>query len=91
MLAIAVVLLLTDRLVLRRDALDAAAPPAKSIAILPFDDLSPGHDHGYFSAGLAEELLNALAKVHGEGKARTGDLSGSATTREFTDAVIAAL
>ena len=62
-LAIAVVLLLTDRLVLRRDALDAAAPPAKSIAILPFDDLSPGHDHGYFSAGLAEELLNALAKV----------------------------
>jgi TolB-like protein/Flp pilus assembly protein TadD len=32
---------------------------------LPFDDLSPAHDHGYFSAGMAEELLNALAKVQG--------------------------
>jgi TolB-like protein/Flp pilus assembly protein TadD len=40
-----------------------ASPPAKSIAVLPFEDLSPGHDHGYFSAGMAEELLNALARV----------------------------
>jgi len=36
-----------------------------SIAVLPFDDLSPGHDHAYFASGLAEELLNALAKVQG--------------------------
>jgi TolB-like protein/Flp pilus assembly protein TadD len=37
--------------------------PAKSIAVLPFEDLSPAHDHGYFSAGMAEELLNALTRV----------------------------
>jgi TolB-like protein/Tfp pilus assembly protein PilF len=35
----------------------------KSIAVLPFADLSPGHDQEYFSDGMAEELLNALAKV----------------------------
>jgi isocitrate dehydrogenase (NAD+) len=39
----------------------------------------------------ARKFENALAKVHGEGKTRTGDLAGSATTREFTDAVISAL
>jgi len=41
------------------------AIPDKSIAVLPFEDLSPAHDHGYFSAGMAEELLNALARVQG--------------------------
>ena len=37
----------------------------KSIAILPFNDLSPGKDHAYFAEGIAEELLTALAKVDG--------------------------
>ena len=42
----------------------AAAPISKkSIAVLPFTDLSPSHDQEYFSDGMAEELLNALAKV----------------------------
>ena len=66
-LVVAVVLLLTNAFVWKRGAglqgEAASAIPAKSIAVLPFEDLSPGHDHGYFSAGLAEELLNALAKV----------------------------
>ena len=35
----------------------------KSIAVLPFTDLSPGHDQEYFSDGIAEEILNALAQV----------------------------
>ena len=34
-----------------------------SIAVLPFVDLSPGGDQGYFSDGLAEELLNVLTQV----------------------------
>jgi TolB-like protein/predicted Zn-dependent protease len=37
----------------------------RSIAVLPFTDLSPGKDHDYFSDGIAEEVLNALAKVDG--------------------------
>lgn len=37
--------------------------PAASIAVLPFDDLSPGKDKDYFCEGMAEEILNALCKV----------------------------
>jgi serine/threonine-protein kinase len=36
-----------------------------SIAVLPFADLSPGHDQDYFSDGVAEEILWALSKVEG--------------------------
>src|SRR5687768_5166046 len=41
----------------------AAAPDAKSIAVLPFADMSPAKDQEYMSDGIAEELLNLLAKV----------------------------
>jgi TolB-like protein len=49
----------------------AAATPAgsaiseKSIAVLPFTDMSEKHDQEYFSDGLAEELLDQLAKTPG--------------------------
>jgi TolB-like protein/Flp pilus assembly protein TadD len=33
-----------------------------SIAVLPFTDLSPGGDQAYFADGIAEEILNLLAK-----------------------------
>ena len=36
---------------------------SKSIAVLPFADLSPQRDQQYFSDGIAEEILNALAHV----------------------------
>ncbi len=39
------------------------AIPEKSIAVLAFADLSPQHDQEYFSDGIAEEILNALAQV----------------------------
>jgi TolB-like protein/tetratricopeptide (TPR) repeat protein len=35
----------------------------KSVAVLPFTDLSEKHDQEYFSDGLAEELIDALTKV----------------------------
>ncbi|HSM29644.1 MAG TPA: hypothetical protein VK854_03010 [Woeseiaceae bacterium] len=35
----------------------------RSIAVLPFADLSPGGDQAYFSDGVAEEILNLLAQV----------------------------
>jgi len=41
------------------------APPAASIAVLPFTDMSPSKDQGYFSDGVAEEILNVLARVDG--------------------------
>jgi TolB-like protein/Flp pilus assembly protein TadD len=36
-----------------------------SIAVLPFADMSPGHDQEYFADGVAEEILNALAHLDG--------------------------
>ena len=35
----------------------------KSIAVLPFSDLSPNRDHDYLSDGIAEEILTALSKI----------------------------
>ncbi len=43
----------------------AAAAPAASVAILPFADISPAHDHEYFCDGIAEEIINALCCVRG--------------------------
>src|SRR5437870_3289799 len=40
-------------------------PPDKSIAVLPFVDLSPAKDQEYFCDGISEEVLDALAKVDG--------------------------
>jgi adenylate cyclase len=43
--------------------LPPATPTEKSIAVLPFADLSPGKDHDYLSDGIAEEILTALSKI----------------------------
>jgi adenylate cyclase len=37
--------------------------PVKSIAVLPFVDLSQAHDQEYFCDGISEEILGALAKI----------------------------
>ncbi len=39
--------------------------PAKSIAVLPFVDMSQARDQEYFCDGISEEILDALAKVEG--------------------------
>ena len=40
-------------------------PDPASIAVLPFDDLSPDGDRSYFSDGIAEEILNVLVGIDG--------------------------
>jgi TolB-like protein/tRNA A-37 threonylcarbamoyl transferase component Bud32 len=40
-------------------------PPEKSIAVLPFLDLSQAKDQEYFCDGMSEEILHALAKIDG--------------------------
>jgi adenylate cyclase len=42
-----------------------AEAPIRSVAVLPFADLSPGGNNEYFSDGLTEELLNVLARMKG--------------------------
>ncbi len=49
----------------RIDVAEATNSAEKSIAVLPFSDLSPAKDHDYFSDGIAEEILIALAKIEG--------------------------
>ena len=44
---------------------EVACAPARSIAVLPFADLSPEGDQGYFSDGIAEEILNMLVRIDG--------------------------
>jgi serine/threonine protein kinase/tetratricopeptide (TPR) repeat protein len=39
------------------------AHPEKSIAVLPFESLSPNKDDTYFADGVQDEILNDLAKV----------------------------
>jgi serine/threonine-protein kinase len=40
------------------------SPPAeKSIAVLPFENMSADRENEYFSDGLSEDLMNALAKI----------------------------
>src|SRR5215467_401636 len=64
-LAVAVVLLLTDRFVLRHGVNETtAAPiPEKSIAVLPFQNLSEEKQNEYFTDGVQDEILTHLAKV----------------------------
>ena len=66
-----------EKLVLSKRAAPAATPPAqamaakaganpdKSIAVLPFVDMSEKKDQEYFSDGLSEELIDLLAKTQG--------------------------
>jgi TolB-like protein len=45
------------------DGAASAAAPDRSVAVLPFADFSPDGDQEWFSDGLAEEILNALARL----------------------------
>jgi TolB-like protein/Flp pilus assembly protein TadD len=42
-----------------------AGGSSPSVAVLPFADLSPGHDQEYLADGLAEEILSGLAQLEG--------------------------
>lgn len=74
-LAVAVALLLTNQFVLRGDATSMASKqavadklaktPSKSIAVLPLANASGDSAQQYFSDGLSEDLITALAQFDG--------------------------
>jgi TolB-like protein len=64
-----------DNSVSGKPSAPAQAAVNKSIAVLPFADLSQAQDQQWFADGLAEEILNALVKVP--------DLSVAARTSSF--------
>jgi TolB-like protein/Flp pilus assembly protein TadD len=47
----------------RVDPVDPSVSQEKSIAVLPFKDLSAGPERDYLGEGIAEEILTALSKV----------------------------
>jgi TolB-like protein len=52
------------------------APPPHSIAVLPFVNMSGDKEQEYFAEGLAEELLNSLARINAlQVAARTSSFS----------------
>jgi len=50
---------------LRADLSSAARASHRSIAVLPFSDMSEARDQGYLCEGIAEEILFALSRVKG--------------------------
>jgi len=57
------------------DVREPAAPSEKSIAVLPFTNMSADPDQDYFCDGLAEEIINSLSQL--------GDLHVVARTSSF--------
>ena len=65
----------------------AAMKPAtapKSIAVLPFADMSPERENGYFTDGMAEEIINALTTIKALRVAsRTSSFAFKGTTEDI--------
>ncbi|MGL6224268.1 MAG: tetratricopeptide repeat protein [Steroidobacteraceae bacterium] len=87
-LVLAVALLVYDR---QRGADPGLDPPAaetavKSIAVMPFVNMSPDPNNEYFSDGISEELLNLLAKVDGlKVAARTSSFKFKGTKTDINE------
>jgi serine/threonine protein kinase/Tfp pilus assembly protein PilF len=58
-LGVTVIWLLSKEVIAPRMAL----PPEKSIAVLPFENLSDNKDNSYFVSGIQDEILSDLAKI----------------------------
>ena len=66
-LSLALIFVVVERVFFAKNSfienLEEAEFQNASIAIIPFADLSPEGNQGYFSDGLSEEMLNGLAKI----------------------------
>jgi eukaryotic-like serine/threonine-protein kinase len=70
----------------RHRAVPLPSFPEKSIAVLPFLDLSQAKDQEYFCDGMSEEILDALAKVDGlRVVARTSSFSFKGKNPDVSD------
>jgi len=88
--AVAILLLITTALFFGLKKSHGEAPvkmyEAKSIAVLPFLNLSTSDDNDYFSDGLSEELMNSLAKIKGlKVAARTSAFAFKNQNRPISD------
>lgn len=62
------------------------AAPARSIVVLPFANMSADPENEYFSDGMTEEIINALARVPGlQVASRTSSFAFKGKTVDITD------
>ena len=61
--AISVALFFLGRYTMRTTIAPLSGPPAKSIAVLPFENLSDDKANAYFADGIQDEILTKLASV----------------------------
>ena len=61
--AVFLVVMLSGRTSSREPAAAAAAPPFKSVAVVPFLDLTEGMHNEEFADGMTEELIDKLSKI----------------------------
>jgi TolB-like protein len=62
-MALALIYMVADKFIGEPEIMETTAPVDKSIAVLPFVNMSDDKD--YFADGLSEELLNLLARIPG--------------------------
>ncbi len=62
-LSLAVVVLLGDKPALHHDGRASLAAQGKSIAVLPFENLSDDKDNAYFASGIQDLILTKLAGI----------------------------
>ena len=68
----------------QQTTLKPQAPAPKSIAVLPFADMSAERENGYFTDGMAEEIINALTTIRALRVAsRTSSFAFKATTEDI--------
>jgi TolB-like protein/thioredoxin-like negative regulator of GroEL len=62
-IALALAVTAAAALYLARDWRASSITGSASVAVLPFDDMSPNADQEYFADGMTEEIINALARL----------------------------
>jgi TolB-like protein len=65
LLAVALIFVVVDNYILEAGPEQASVVREKSIAVLPFVNISDDKQNEYFSDGISEELLNVLVRVEG--------------------------
>ncbi|HET7842593.1 MAG TPA: tetratricopeptide repeat protein, partial [Xanthomonadales bacterium] len=87
-LALAVWLARSERF--EDSARPASDAPPNSIAVLPFNDMSPNKDQRWFADGVAEELLDRLARIEGlRVAARTSSFAFRGKKKDLRDVAAA--
>jgi serine/threonine-protein kinase len=61
--AAAILVALVFQFVISRKGVAPAKPDKPSVAVLPFEDLSPTKDHEYLCQGIPDSLINALSNL----------------------------